>query len=81
MRQRYALAPPCELPFLDANKITRHHLGIGEICRRHFGHVPSKTAHGVAEVRHGVDSNLEKLANQCFTSMHNDFIRLVKDGK
>jgi len=29
-----------------------------------LGHVPSKTAHGVADLRHGVDSNIEKFANQ-----------------
>ena len=45
------------------------------------GHVKSKTGHGVAELRHGVDSNIEKLANQRCISTHNDFIRRVTDGK
>jgi len=46
-----------------------------------LGRVPSKTAHGVFELRHGVDCNVKKLANQRCTSMRNDFIRRVKDGK
>jgi len=59
----------------------QHHLSVREVFWRRLGHVPSKTAHGVAELRHGVDSNVEKLANQRCISMHNDFIRRVKDGK
>jgi len=51
------------------------------MCRRRFGLVPSKTAHGVAELRHSVDSNVEKLAHQSCRPKHNDFIRHVKDGK
>jgi len=51
------------------------------MCRRRLGHVPSKRAHGVAELRHGVYSDVEKLANQRCISMHNDFIRRVKDVK
>ena len=51
------------------------------MCRRRLGHVPSKTAHGVAELRHGVDGNIEKLADQRCISMHNDFIGRVEDGK
>jgi len=51
------------------------------MCRRGLGHIPSKTAHGVAELKHGVDSNIEKLANQRSISMHTDFIWSVKDGK
>ena len=81
MRQRYPLTTPYELSFLDANKIRQHHLSVGEMCRRGLGHVSSKTAHGVAELRHGADSNIEKLADQRCISMHNDFIRRVKDGK
>jgi len=57
------LATPCELPFLDTNKITQHYLRIGVMCVRRLEHVPSKTTHEVAELRHGVDSNVEKLAN------------------
>ena len=45
------------------------------------GHVKSKTGHGVAELRHGVDGNIEKLANQHCISTHNDFIRRVKNEK
>ena len=67
--------------FLDDNKMTQHHLSIGEMCRRHFGHMPSKTAHGVAELRHGVNSNVEKLTNQRCLSEQNSFIKRVKDGK
>jgi len=40
-----------------------------------------KTDHGAAELRHGVDGNVEKLASQRCISMHNDSIRRVKDGK
>jgi hypothetical protein len=36
------------------NKITQHHLSAGEMCRRHLGHVKSKTGNGVAALRHGV---------------------------
>ena len=75
------MATPRELSFLDANKIMQHHLSEGEMCRCRLGHVPSKTAHVVAELRHGVDSNIEKLANQRSISTHNDFIRRVKDEK
>ena len=49
------------------------------MCRRGLGHIPSKTAHGVAELKHGVDSNVEKLANQRSISIHTDFIWSVKD--
>jgi len=38
-------------------EITQHHISIGEMCQRRLGHVPSKTAHGVAELRHGVDAS------------------------
>jgi len=55
MEQRYPLAAPREMPFLDANKITQHHLTIGEMCQRHLGHVLSKTTNWVADLRHGVD--------------------------
>jgi len=81
LNKAYSLATPRELSFLDTNKITQHHLSVGEICRRRLGHVPSKTTHGGAELRHGVDSNIEKLANQRCISTHNEFIRRVKDGK
>jgi len=81
MKQRHSLATSRELSFLDANKITQHHLSIGETCQCRLGHVPSKTAHGVSELKYGVDSNVEKLENQCCISMHNDLIRRVKDGK
>ena len=75
------MTTPRELSFLDANKITQHHLSISEMCQRCLGHVSSKTAHGEAELRHVIDSNVEKLANQCCISMHNDFVRRVEDGK
>jgi len=81
LKKVYSLATQRELSFLDGNKITQHHLSVGEMCRCRLGHVKSKTGHGVAELRHGVDSNIEKLANQHCISTHNDFIRRVKDGK
>ena len=81
LSKAYSLATPHELSFLDANKITQHHLSVGEMCRRRGGHVKKKTGHGVAELRHGVDSNIEKLANQRCMSTHNDFIKRVKDWK
>jgi len=83
LNKAYSLVTSRELSFLDTNKITKHHLSVGEIssCQRRLGHVPSKATHGGAELRHGVDSNIEKLANQRCTSTHNDFTRRVKDGK
>jgi len=81
LNKAYSLATPHQLSFLDANKITQHHVSVGEMCRDRLGHVKSKTGHGVAELRHCGDSNIEKLANQRCISMHNDFIRRVKDGK
>jgi len=59
MRQRYPLATPRELPFLDAYKIMQRHLSIREVCQRGHGHEPIKRTHGVAELRHSVDGNVE----------------------
>jgi len=81
MTQRYLLATPRALPFLDANKIPQHRFSTGEMCRRRLEHVPSKRDLEAAELRHGVDGNVEKLANQRCISMHNDSIRRVKDKK
>ena len=57
------------------------HLSVGERCRLRSGHVPSTIAHGVAELSHGVDSNVEKLANQRSMSIHSDFIRQACQGR
>jgi len=51
------------------------------MSRRGFGHVTSKTAHRVTELRHGIDSNIEKLPDKCSISMHNKFVGDVKNGE
>jgi len=72
MRQRDPAATPRELPAFDADEIWEHRLGVGKMWRSRLRHVPRHTAHGVAELRHCVDSNVEKLTYQGSVGMHDN---------
>jgi len=44
-------------------------------------YVTSQTAHRIAELWHGIDSNVEKFPDECSICMRNEFVGGVKNGK